>query len=105
MLPRGLGFGPQQGQLDRGNGRPPPSCVEQPVDLHDVVGEAHQCPLRLHLGEPAEQKLTEATRMFHLTEDGFDDRLAPPVDVGGVSPLWAATVSSIGTSCCLSLAA
>src|ERR1700730_1259583 len=55
------------------------SSVES-IQLHNVVGRAHERPFTLHLREPTQQQLPEAAGLLDLAKHRFDDRFARRVD-------------------------
>jgi hypothetical protein len=55
--------------------------------LQQVGGSANQLPLGAHLLKAAEVEEAEASLLLDLSEDRFDDDLAPPVN--GLSSLGA----------------
>jgi len=56
--------------------------ITEPIHLQNVVRCAHQCPLAPHFVDPAQEKLSEAPRLFDLAEDRLDNGLTCSIDSG-----------------------
>src|SRR5688572_18421060 len=50
------------------------------IQLQNIVCRAHERPFPLHLLEPTQQELAEASRLLDLTNHRFDNRFAGGVD-------------------------
>ena len=64
-----------------------------PKELEEIVRGAHECPLPTSRVETSKQESSESAALFHLAEDGLNDRFAFSVDA---SALWSSQLPSHG---------